>query len=43
MDGIELTTRIRAELPGTRVVIVTMIDVEDEVIAALARVRTLIA
>lgn len=36
MDGIELTTRIRAELPGTRVVIVTMIDVEDEVIAALA-------
>lgn len=36
MDGIDLTTRIRAGLPGTRVVIVTMVDVEDEVIAALA-------
>ncbi len=36
IDGIELTRRIRAELPGTHVVIVTMIDLEEEVIAALA-------
>ncbi|MHB8146809.1 MAG: response regulator, partial [Vulcanimicrobiaceae bacterium] len=36
IDGIELTRRIRAEIPGTHVVIVTMIDVEEEVIAALA-------
>ncbi len=36
MDGIALTQRIRADVPGTHVVIVTMIDVEDEVLAALA-------
>jgi len=36
MDGIELTKRVRAELPSTRVVIVTMIDLEEEVLAALA-------
>ncbi|MGC2244611.1 MAG: response regulator transcription factor [Candidatus Aquilonibacter sp.] len=36
IDGIALTQRIRAEAPGTHVVIVTMIDVEDEVLAALA-------
>jgi DNA-binding NarL/FixJ family response regulator len=36
MDGIALTKRVRAELPATRVVIVTMIDLEEEVLAALA-------
>ncbi len=36
MDGIELTRRIRAELPATHVVIVTMTDHEREVLAALA-------
>jgi two-component system, NarL family, response regulator LiaR len=36
LDGIALTKRVRAELPSTRVVIVTMIDLEDEVLAALA-------
>lgn len=36
MDGIALTHRIRHELPQTRVVIVTMIDAEQEVMAALA-------
>lgn len=36
IDGIALTQRIHAEGPGTHVVIVTMIDVEDEVLAALA-------
>lgn len=36
LDGIALTQRVRAELPRTRVVIVTMIDLEEEVIAALA-------
>ncbi len=36
IDGIELTRRIRASLPSVRVVIVTMIDIEEEVIAALA-------
>jgi two-component system, NarL family, response regulator LiaR len=36
MDGIALTKRVRAELPSTRVVIVTMIDLEEEVLAALA-------
>jgi len=36
MDGIALTHRVRHELPQTRVVIVTMIDVEQEVLAALA-------
>lgn len=35
MDGIALTKRVRAELPRTHVVIVTMIDLEDEVLAAL--------
>ena len=36
IDGIELMRRLRADLPGIRVVIVTMIDLEDEVLAALA-------
>lgn len=36
IDGVSLTRRIRTELPATRVVIVTMLDVEDEVLAALA-------
>jgi NarL family two-component system response regulator LiaR len=36
MDGVTLTKRVRAELPSTRVVIVTMIDLEGEVLAALA-------
>ncbi len=36
MDGIELTRRIRELVPETRVVIVTMVDVEEEVVAALA-------
>jgi len=36
IDGITLTQRVHAELPGTRVVIVTMIDLEEEVLAALA-------
>ncbi len=36
LDGIALTKRVRAELPATRVVIVTMIDLEEEVLAALA-------
>jgi DNA-binding NarL/FixJ family response regulator len=36
MDGVTLTQRIRAELPNTRVVIVTMIDLAEEVLAALA-------
>lgn len=36
MDGIALTHRIRHELPNTRVVIVTMLDAEQEVLAALA-------
>lgn len=36
MDGIALTNRVRKELPSTRVVIVTMIDVDQEVLAALA-------
>ncbi|HTU71329.1 MAG TPA: response regulator transcription factor [Candidatus Baltobacteraceae bacterium] len=36
IDGIELTKRIRADAPGTHVVIMTMIDVEGEVLAALA-------
>lgn len=35
-DGIVLTQRVRAELPQTHVVILTMIDFEDEVLAALA-------
>jgi NarL family two-component system response regulator LiaR len=36
LDGIALTQRIRAGVPSTRVVIVTMIDLEQEVLAALA-------
>jgi two-component system, NarL family, response regulator LiaR len=36
MDGIALTARTRAEVPQTHVVIMTMIDVEGEVLAALA-------
>ncbi|MBV8529679.1 MAG: response regulator transcription factor, partial [Candidatus Eremiobacteraeota bacterium] len=36
IDGVTLTKRVRAELPSTHVVIVTMIDLEDEVLAALA-------
>jgi two-component system, NarL family, response regulator LiaR len=36
MDGIALTQKVRRELPGTRVVIVTMVDLEEEVLAALA-------
>jgi NarL family two-component system response regulator LiaR len=36
IDGVTLTKRVRFELPATRVVIVTMIDLEDEVLAALA-------
>lgn len=36
VDGITLTQRVRAELPGTHVVIVTMIDLEEQVLAALA-------
>jgi NarL family two-component system response regulator LiaR len=36
LDGLTLTKKIRAELPATRVVIVTMVDLEDEVLAALA-------
>lgn len=36
MDGIALTHRVRHELPGTRVVIVTMIDIDQEVLAALS-------
>lgn len=36
LDGVSLTKRVRAELPATRVVIVTMIDLEEEVLAALA-------
>jgi len=35
MDGVALTKLVRAELPQTHVVIVTMIDLEDEVLAAL--------
>lgn len=36
IDGVELTRRVRERLPQTRVVIVTMIDAEREVLAALA-------
>jgi two-component system, NarL family, response regulator LiaR len=36
LDGVALTKRVHAELPSTRVVIVTMVDLEDEVLAALA-------
>jgi two-component system, NarL family, response regulator LiaR len=36
IDGVTLTKRVRAELPATHVVIVTMIDLQEEVLAALA-------
>jgi NarL family two-component system response regulator LiaR len=36
LDGIALTQRVRVELPSVRIVIVTMIDLEEEVLAALA-------
>lgn len=36
MDGIALTQRVRVESPKTHVVILTMIDLEEQVIAALA-------
>ena len=36
IDGIELTRRIRGSLPNTRVVILTMHDLDTEVLAALA-------
>jgi two-component system, NarL family, response regulator LiaR len=36
LDGIELTRRIRRDLPKTKVLILTMHDMEDEVIGALA-------
>jgi two-component system, NarL family, response regulator LiaR len=36
LDGISLTQRIRESSPQTRVVIVTMTDLEEEVVAALA-------
>jgi DNA-binding NarL/FixJ family response regulator len=36
VDGVTLTRRVRAELPATHVVIVTMIDLEEQVLAALA-------
>lgn len=36
IDGIELTQRVRKAFPATHVVIVTMVDVEEEVVAALA-------
>jgi two-component system, NarL family, response regulator LiaR len=36
IDGIALTQRVHAEVPSTHVIIVTMIDVEQEVLAALA-------
>ncbi|HEV3090082.1 MAG TPA: response regulator transcription factor [Candidatus Cybelea sp.] len=35
IDGVTLTKRVRTEIPGTHVVIVTMLDFEDEVLAAL--------
>ncbi len=35
-DGIALTQRVRRDFPQTRVVIMTMIDVQEEVLAALA-------
>jgi len=36
MDGIELTRRVRALSPATRILILTMHDLESEVLAALA-------
>jgi DNA-binding NarL/FixJ family response regulator len=35
-DGVELTRRIRETLPATHVVVVTMVDAPDAVLAALA-------
>lgn len=36
LDGIELTRRIRHDLPKTKILILTMHDMDDEVLAALA-------
>jgi len=36
LDGIELTRRLRQAVPATRVVILTMHDIDTEVLAALA-------
>jgi DNA-binding NarL/FixJ family response regulator len=36
LDGVALTQKVRAELPSTHVVIVTMMDLDQEVLAALA-------
>ena len=36
IDGIELTKRTRAAFPQTHIVIMTMIDLEEDVLAALA-------
>jgi len=36
LDGVALTRKVRETLPGVRVVIMTMVDVEEEVLAALA-------
>ncbi len=36
LDGIALTQRVRVEAPAVRIVIVTMIDLQEEVLAALA-------
>ena len=36
MDGIALTLRVRSALPQTHVVILTMVDLEEEVLASLA-------
>lgn len=36
IDGVALTRKVRETLPGVRVVIMTMVDVEVEVLAALA-------
>ena len=36
IDGIELTRRVRADVPHTRVVILTMHDLDGEIMAALA-------
>jgi DNA-binding NarL/FixJ family response regulator len=36
IDGIELTRRVRTAVPQTRIVILTMHDLDDEIMAALA-------
>ncbi len=36
IDGIELTRRVRAAVPATRIVILTMHDLDSEIMAALA-------